>query len=228
MNERPGDEARMDLARTRELVEALRELWLTDNDLSFLMELEPSVLARIHVEVREHARRVHDGQSKLYAVLASATRFMPNFVIMKLSNALSPYVLAQISEHLEPKAAAGLAKSFDAHVLAEIVLHIDTQTASRIATHTDIDMLVQITDSLANKGLVKRLGEVSDALEERMLEKLVLRIKDPQRIASVASHMQEFGKLGNLARKLDRKLLQAVIEVLQRSGNSKAVQALGG
>jgi len=213
---------------SEELIEALRELWLTDSDLTFLSELDPSVLTRIHLEVHAHARRVHEGQRKLYAVLAGATRFIPNFVITKLSTALSPYVLAQVSEHLEPKAAAGLAKSFEPQLLAEIVLHIDTQTAARIATHTDIDMLVQITDSLANKGLMKRLGEVSDALEERMLEKLVLRIKDPQRIAGVASHMQEFGKLGNLARKLDRKLLQAIIEVLQRGGNSKAAQALKG
>ncbi len=224
MAESPHDNTRT----SEELIEALRELWLTDNDLTFLGALDPSALARIHAEVHAHARRVHDGQRKLYAVLAGATRFLPNFVITKLSGALSPYVLAQISEHLEPKAAAGLAKAFEPHLLAEIVLHIDTQTAARIATHIDIDMLVQITDSLANKGLMKRLGEVSDALEENMLEKLVLRIKDPRRIAAIAAHMQELGKLGNVARKLDRKLLQSIIDILQRAGNSKAVQAMRG
>lgn len=209
-----------------ERIEALRELWLTDNDLSFLRELDPDHLARIHAEVEAHAQRVHQGQRKLYAVLAGATRFIPNFVITRLSSALSPYVLAQISEHLEPKAAAGLAKSFDAHLLGEIVLHIDTQTAANIAAHTDVDMLVQITNSLASKGLVKRLGEVSDALEEKMLEKLVLRIKDPERIASVASHMHELNKIATVARRLDRKLLQAVIEVLQRAGNHRVASAL--
>ena len=211
-----------------ELIEALRELWLTDSDLSFLSELDTAVLSRIHAEVRAHAQRVHDSQRKLYAVLAGATRFIPNFVITRLSSTLSPYVLAQVSEHMEPKAAAGLAKTFDAHVLGEIVLHIDTQAAARIAVHTDIDMLVQITDSLASKGLLKRLGEVSDALEERMLEKLVLRIKDPERIAAVASHMQELSKLTSIGRRLDKKLALAVIEVLQRAGNSKIAQALQG
>ena len=211
-----------------ELIEALRELWLSDSDLTFLQQLDPTVLARIHAEVHAHAQRVHEGQRKLYAVLAGATRFIPNFVITRLSTALSPYVLAQVSEHMEPKAAAALAKSFDPHTLGEIVLHIDTQTAARIAVHTDIDMLVQITDSLASKGLNKRLGEVSDALEERMLEKLVLRIKDPERIAAVASHMQELKKLRTVARCLDAKVLQAIIVVLQRAGNSKAAEALRG
>lgn len=209
-----------------ELIEAFRELWLTDNDLTFLQSVDEAVLVSILTEVRGHAQRVHEGQRKLYVVLASATRFIPNFVITKLSSALSPYVLAQVSEHMEPKAAAGLAKTFDPHILGEIVLHIDTRTAANIAVHTDIDMLVQITDSLVSKGLVKRLGEVSDALEERMLEKLVLRIKNPERIAAVASNMQELDKLTNIVRRLDRKLAQAIIEVLQRAGNVKAAQAL--
>jgi hypothetical protein len=210
----------------RELIESLRELWLTDSDLGFLAELDPTVLACIHVEVSAHAQRVHDSQRKLYAVLAGATRFIPNFVIARMSSALSPYVLAQVSEHMEPKAAAGLAKTFDAHVLSEIVLHIDTQTAARIAVHTDLDMLVQITESLANKGLLKRLGEISDALEERVLEKLVVRIHDPERIAAVASHMQELTKLTSIGRRLDRKLVLAIIQALQRAGNGKVAQAL--
>ena len=213
-------------ATYEERIEALRELWVTESDLSFLRELDLEHVSRIHAEVSAHARRVHEGQRKLYAVLASATRFIPNFVITRLSTALSPYVLAQITEHLEPKAAAGLAKAFDAHLLSEIVLHIETQTAASIAVHIDLDMLVQITDSLASKGFVKRLGEVSDALEEKMLEKLVLRIKDPERIASVASHMHKLDKISTVARRLDRKLREAVIETLQRTGHARVANAL--
>lgn len=209
-----------------DLIDALRDVWLTDTDLEFLREVDPVALARIVAEVQAHARRVHEGQRKLYEVLAASTRLVPNFMVVKLAGNLSPYVLAQVSEHLEPKAAAGLTKSFDAHLLGEIVLHIDVGTAARIATHMDLETLVQITESLATKGLHKRLGEVSDALDERMLEKLVLRIKDPARIAAVTSHMHRLDHLARVGRRLDAKLVASVVAVLERGGHGAAANAL--
>lgn len=207
-------------------IETLKELWLTDNDLSFLGQVEPSVLSRITAEVSAHNRRVSEGQRALYESMAKTTRYIPNFLLSKLSSGLSPYVLARITEHLEPKNAAALSKSYEPALLAEISLHLDAQLAAQIAAHTDLDTLTTIMDTLAKKGLSRRLGEISDALDEKMLGKLVQRIDNPERIASVAAHMTSSSKLSSVARRLDTKMLQAVVSLLNAQGHVSAAQTL--
>jgi len=214
------------MATSDEQIETLKELWLTDSDLSFLKQLEPAALTRITDEVKASSERTAASQRALYESMAKTTRFIPNFLLAKLSGNLSPYVLARITEHLEPKNAAALSKNYEPALLAEISLHLEATLAAKIATYTDLDTLTIITNTLAKKGLSRRLGEISDALEERMLEKLVDRIKDPERIASVAAHMTSASKLSNVARRLDAKMLQAVIRVLEQQGNVSAVQHL--
>jgi hypothetical protein len=209
-----------------EQIETLKELWLTDSDLSFLHQLEPSVLARITGEVKAHSERVAEGQKALYEGMAKTTRFIPNFLLQKLSGNLSPYVMARITEFLEPKAAASLSKSYEPTLLAEISLHLEATHAAKIASYTDIDTLVIITETLAKKGLSRRLGEISDALDEKQLVKLVDRINDPARLASVAAHMTSESKLASVAERIDSKMRLAVIKILQSQGHNAAADIL--
>jgi len=216
------------MATSDEQIETLKELWLTDSDLSFLEQLDPDALTRITDEVKAHSKRVQADQSAVFEGMARTTRFIPNFLLGKLSGGLSPYVLARITEHLEPKNAAALSKAYDPALLAEISLHLDAHLAAKIASYTDLDTLTIITNTLAKKGLSRRLGEISDALDERMLEKLVARINDPERIASVAAHMTSASKLANVAKRLDAKMLKAVVQVLTTQGHTTAIQHLVG
>lgn len=218
----------MSTADKRPQVETLRELWLTQSDLTFLEELPEGALARIVREVEQHHQRVSESQRTLYETMARTTRFIPNFMVAKIGSGLSPYVKARICEHLEPKAAAALSKAYDPATLAEISLHLDAELTARIAAHTEIDALAQITDLLAQRGLSRRLGEVSDALDERVLEKLVQRIRDPERIASVAAHMTAYDKLATVMRRLDARLVQAVVALLQAQGRERTVSAITG
>lgn len=209
-----------------EQIQTLKELWLTDSDLSFLREIEPALLARITAEVQANAQRNHEDQRRVYEGMARTTRFIPNFLLGKLSAGMSPYVLARVTEHLEPKAAAALSKAYEPALLAEISLHLSAQLAANIASHTDVDTLTAITSLLAKKGLARRLGEISDALDEQLLGKLVDRIGDPERIAAVAAHMTARDKLASVARKLDGRLLRSVIAVLESQGHDATAALL--
>lgn len=207
-------------------IESLKELWLTDTDLSFLRQLEPSLLGRIVAEVEAHAQRSHEGQRHVYESMARSTRFIPNFLLAKMSANLGPYVLARVTEHLEPKASATLSKAYEPALLAEISLHLPAQLVARIAAHTDVETLAIITNVIAKKGLDRRLGEVSDALDERLLEKLVTKIGDPERIAAVAVHMTALDKLGKVATRLDGTLRRAIVAILHQQGHATIAAAL--
>lgn len=207
-------------------LQTLKELWLTESDLSFLHELEPDHLARITREVRAHAARVHEDQRKLFETMAKATRFIPNFVLAKLSHGMSGYVLAKITEYLDVKSAATLAKLYEPALLAEIATHLRADMAAGVAAQLDLETLTTIIDVLSRKGLVRRLGELSDALDERLLERLVRRIGDAERIAAVASHMTALEKLVSVARRLDTALLHAIVQTLHRQGHESRAQLL--
>lgn len=212
----------------RDQLETLRELWLTDTDLTFLADLPPETLSRLVREVEAHHQRTTASQRTVYETLARTTRFIPNFMVAKLGAGLGAYVQARICEYLEPKAAAALAKAFDPATVAEISLHLDTVLAAQIAAHTDIDTLEKITELLHERGLARRLGEISDALDERVLEKLVQRIRDPARIAAVASHMAAYDKMAAVLRRLDARVKRAVVSVLEQQGHTRVARAITG
>lgn len=218
----------MDVSAKDAHLQTLKELWLTDSDLSFLESLDEGVLARLAAEVKAHSARVEASLRPLYETMARATRFIPNFMVQRLGGSLSPYVRARITEHLEPKSAAALAKHIPPDELAEISLHLEASLVAQIAVHQDVDTLIVITGLIAQKGLARRLGEISDALDERMLEKVVERMRDPERLAQVAAHMTATEKLSRIARRIDRKLRDAVVSRLQSQGHALAAAALGG
>jgi hypothetical protein len=173
-----------------------------------------------------HQERTHEGQRRLFEVLAKATRLLPNFFVVKTSANLTPLVLAGVTEHLDPKLAAHIAKHLDPQVLGEVVLYLRASTAARVATHQDPEVLSRVTDYLHSKGFVKRLGELSDALEESLLGELVRRMQDPTRIAAIASHMQQLDKVRSVARRLDRSMLMRVRQLLEHHGQHRTLAAM--
>lgn len=206
-------------------IERLRELWLTDSDLSFLRDVDANTLLRIAGEVaRDHAR-ISESQRPLYEAMARATRVIPGFLLAKFSGTLSPYVQARICQCLDAKSAAALARVYEPALLAEISLHLEPGFAAQIAALTQIEPLAAIANVLIARGLWRRLSEIADALAPELLAKLVERIRDPEHVAGVALHMTATEKFGQVLRRLDTRLQRPVIEALERLGGSAALAA---
>jgi hypothetical protein len=211
----------------QELVEELKQAWKSESSLAGLEQLGVEALRLIRDEVVAHERRTYEAQRKMFEVMARTTRLLPNFFVVKTASALTPYMLAGVTEHMDAKTAAHVAKSLDPQVLGEVVLHLRASTAARVAAYQDAETLNRVIDYLHNRGFVKRLGELSDALDESLLGELVKRIQDPGRIAAVACHMHELDKLRNVTRRLDRKVLSAVRQLLEHHGQHRALAAIG-
>jgi hypothetical protein len=199
-----------------DLLDTLKETWLTESDLEPLRALPPHLLAFVTGEVTAHAERVRESERHIYETLARITRFIPNLVLTRIAGTLSPYASARVAEYLEPKHAAALSKHYEPHYLSEVTLHLDAHAAARIAAHSDIDVLTRINDTLLSRRLYRRMAELSDVLDDRMLVKLAERMRDPEGIASVALHMRVLDKVRTVADHLDRKVLDKVRASLLR------------
>jgi acylphosphatase len=160
------------------VIETLKEQWLSQDDLSWLDPLDDQTLQALHDEVMRHASRLDEAQASLYRVMASTTKFMPNFVVAKMATSLDPYVVAQITRHLDSKAAAGIAKSLEPTFLGEIALHLDVAKINDIARATDIDRLVAVVERMGDRGFYHRLGELADAMDSPLLNKLTRWVRN--------------------------------------------------
>jgi len=208
------------------LIESLREMWLTDSNLDFLRELDPSHLARVHAEVKGHLERTRAAEARMYEVMAKTTKFVPNFMVHRLGAHLSPHVLAGVTEHMDPKTAAGLSKGFEPELLGEIALYLSTTTTAEVTRHSDIDHVLRVIERMADKRLHHRLGELGDALDAKTLEKLVQRLVRVEHIAAVAGHMTDREKLGRVARTMKPSLRAEVESALRRDGRGEVADAI--
>lgn len=210
-----------------DLVESLREMWLTDADLGFLLEMDPSHLERVHGEVRGHLERTRAAEARMYEVMAKTTKFVPNFMVHRLGAHLSPHVLAGVTEHMDPKTAAGLSKGFDPELLGEIALFLSTTVTAEVTRHAEIDHVLKVVERMADKQLHHRLGELSDALDAKTLEKLVQRLARVEHIAAVAGHMTDHAKLSRVARTMKPALRSEVERRLRSEGRGDVADVVG-
>jgi hypothetical protein len=209
-----------------EILEALKEIWVTDTDISALRDMDMQLLRLVQSEVTAHHKRVDASERNIYETIAKVTRFLPNFVLSRMGPQLSPYSTARVATLLDAKHAASLSKNFEPEYLAEVALHLEAKRAGEIAAHTDLDTLHVINEALLKKGLYRRLGELSDHLDDRVLSKLAKRMRNPEGIAAIALHMQVVAKVAAVSGSLDREIEAAVRVLLERHGAGALVAAI--
>ena len=208
-------------------IESLREIWLTETDLDFLLALELEELDKLLVEVEGHHERNRAAEAHMHKVLAKTTKFLPNAIVGKLGNMLSPQVIAGITEHLDAKNAASLAKRFEPSMLGEITLHLPIAKTAEVARLTDLSHLLEVVRHMADKHLHHRLGELSDALDAGVLEKLVKKLDRAEHLAAIAGHMQDRQKLARVGRAMKSSRRAEVVRILRAEGHDEAATALG-
>lgn len=201
--------------------EALRELLVTDSDLSFLQELSPEGVHALRAEIEAYVRRTEEAQQPVYKTMAAVTRFVPNFVIARVGGTLPPYVMAQVTHHLDVKSAAGMAKLFEPELLGEVALHIHAELAGQISSKVSFKQLCAVMDVMRTRGFFRKLGEVSDQVDPELLARVAAQLKDPADTARITMHMQDMDRVQTVAQRLPGRVVQAIAEELARLGEQR-------
>ena len=187
----------------QEQIDGLREMLITESDLAFLQKADDTLVAEVHKEIKEYIERLELAQKPLFQVMALATKFMPNFIITKIAkDYLTPYVMAQVSQYLEPRDAANLGKSFGVDVLAQVALHTEPKLTAVIADKMGVNSVSKIVDQMIRLDFFLRLGEVSDVLSLPMLLQLTDRIQNPTHLAKIAGYMNDLERVKQVADKM--------------------------
>ncbi|MCS6984483.1 MAG: hypothetical protein NZM25_05065 [Leptospiraceae bacterium] len=211
----------------QDYAELLKELLVSQSDLSYFREIPLALQEKIYEEIKAYVHRTEELQKPVYRVMAAATKFIPNFIIARLAlDFLTPYIIAQVTLHLEPRESANIGKSFPPDYLGKVALYVEPALSAQIADLMGLNHVQKIFEEMVKFRFFRKLGEISDHIADRLLIDLVLRMPDNEALAHISVHMQNRDKIRRTAKVLPPGKKGEIGYHLQKLTNDKELIAI--
>lgn len=208
-----------------EIAESIKELLVSTTDMSYLAELPEKPLEQLYADLQTYMKRLDENQRPVFKAIAISTTFIPNFIIAKLAHDyFTPYIVAQVCEYMDPKAAAKIAKSLRVDYMGQVAVNGDPKVTARIGDCVEVDIIVNVVREMVKHSFFLKLGEIADILNENHLKNVMLKINDDNAIFQVGLHMKDEAKIIRLSKAWAQKTRSYVIEQLQKINHPLAAK----
>lgn len=205
------------------LVEEIKESLVTDNDLTYLRNLDEPTLEKIHKEIHDYIHRTEELQRPVFKVMAVSTQFIPNFIIAKLAHDyLTPYIIAQVVIYMDPKAAAKIGKSLRIDYMGQVALYASPEITARIGNLMETNIVAQVVKDLAAKNFASKLGELADLLDDKVMLEIIKVVRDGKIVGNIANSMMNQDKIVRIAQQMPPDIRSAAKAQLVSLGNKLA------
>lgn len=205
------------------LVEEIKESLVTDNDLTYLRNLDEPTLEKIHKEIHDYIHRTEELQKPVFKVMAVSTQFIPNFIIAKLAHDyLTPYIIAQVVIYMDPKAAAKIGKSLRIDYMGQVALYASPEITARIGNLMETNIVAQVVKDLAAKNFHGKLGELADLLDDKVMLEIVKNVRDGKIVGNIANSMMNQDKIIRIAQQMPPDIRSGAKAQLVSLGNKLA------
>jgi hypothetical protein len=206
-----------------EIAESIKELLVSETDMSYLAELPEKVLQQLHADLKAYMKRLEENQKPVFKAIAISTSFIPNFIIAKLAHDyFTPYIVAQVCEYMDPKAAAKIGKSLRVDYIGQVAMHGDPRVTARIGDWMEVDLVVSVVRQMVKSSFFMKLGELADLLNESHLKNIMLKINDDNAILQVGLHMKDEAKIIRLSKAWSQSTRNYVIGELKKMNHPLA------
>jgi len=200
-----------------EIAESIKELLVSETDMSYLAELPEKPLQQLYTDLQTYMKRLDENQRPVFKAIAISTTFIPNFIIAKLAHDyFTPYIVAQVCEYMDPKAAAKIGKSLRVDYMGHVAVNGDPKVTARIGDCMEVDIIVNVVREMVKHSFFLKLGEIADILNENHLKNVMLKINDDNAIFHVGLHMKDEAKIIRLSKAWPPKTRTYVIDALQK------------
>ncbi len=200
-----------------EIAESIKELLVSETDMSYLAELPDKPLQQLYADLQTYMKRLDENQRPVFKAIAISTTFIPNFIIAKLAHDyFTPYIVAQVCEYMDPKAAAKIGESLRVDYMGQVAVNGDPKVTARIGDCMDVDIIVNVVREMVRHSFFLKLGEIADILNENHLKNVMLKINDDNAIFQVGLHMKDEAKIIRLSKAWPAKTREYVIGALQK------------
>lgn len=184
-----------------DIAENIKEMIVSETSMAYLAELPEKHLQNLYEDLQTYMKRLDANQKPLYKAIAISTSFIPNFILAKLAHDyFTPYIVAQICEYMDPKAAAKIAKSLRVDYMGQVAVNGDPKVTAKIGDFVDVDLVVAVVREMVKQSFFMKLGELADLLNENHLKNVMLKIGDNNAILQVGIHMKDEEKIIRLSK----------------------------
>lgn len=205
----------------------IKEILLTNEDLSFLAPLGEEGVEKLQRILDEYIHKNYEEQKPVYQTMAFTTGFLPNFIVAKIAQEmLNPYIVGQVTNYLTPKDAARIAQNFQLSYLAEVALYADRLHLSKITQELPFEMAYKIMKIMINKGYFARIGELADHLSENLLKRFLERFDNPEEVAKIMIHMENLNVIYAVFRTEKLTRVHSVTNALRDLGHSDLAEKI--
>ncbi|AFM11886.1 hypothetical protein [Turneriella parva] len=185
----------------QDIAESIKELLVSETDMSYLAELPEKPLQQLYTDLQTYMKRLDENQKPVFKAIAISTSFIPNFIIAKLAHDyFTPYIVAQVCEYMDPKAAAKIGKSLRVDYMGQVAVNGDPKVTAKIGDCMEVDIVVNVVREMVKRSFFMKLGELADLLNENQLKNVMLKINDNNAILQVGIHMKDEGKIIRLSK----------------------------
>ncbi|MBS0619295.1 MAG: hypothetical protein JSR44_13995 [Spirochaetes bacterium] len=179
----------------------IKEMLVSETDMSYLAQIPEKHLEQLHKDLTAYMERLDANQKPVFKAIAISTSFIPNFIIAKLAHDyFTPYIVAQVCEYMEPKAAAKIGKSLRVDYMGQVAVNADPKITARIGDLMEVDLIVSVVRDMVKRQFYLKLGEIADLLNENHLKNVMLKINDDNAILQVGIHMKDEDKIVRLSK----------------------------
>lgn len=208
-----------------DIAENIKEMIVSETSMAYLAEIPEKHLQQLYTDLQTYMQRLDANQKPLYKAIAISTSFIPNFILAKLAHDyFTPYIVAQICEYMDPKAAAKIAKSLRVDYLGQVALNGDPKITAKIGNFVDVDLVVAVVREMVKQSFFMKLGELADELDENHLKNVMLKIGDDNAIFQVGLHMKDEEKIIRLSRAWSQGTRTYVVGELQKISHPLAAK----
>lgn len=211
---------------TREdIAENIKEMLVSETSMAYLAEIPEKHLQQLYTDMQAYMQRLDANQKPVYKAIAISTSFIPNFILAKLAHDyFTPYIVAQVCEYMDPKAAAKIAKSLRVDYMGQVAVNGDPKVTARIGDFVDVDLVVAVVREMVKQSFFMKLGELADLLNENHLKNVMLKIGDNNAIFQVGLHMKDEDKIIRLSKAWQPGTRTYVIGELQKINHPLAAK----
>ncbi|MBP7281020.1 MAG: hypothetical protein KBA66_05555 [Leptospiraceae bacterium] len=199
-------------------------LGAANNEMSFLNKLESEEINKLRNQIIVF---MQDGQKDIWVPMAKVSKFMPNFLNAKVSeDILGASIAANLSYHLHPKDAIGIASHFSIKFFCDVLEHLVPEKISEMIKQSPYDLMRRAVNELITRKNYFLIGSLIDYTPIESVDKIARSLENLGDLVSVTFNARDKSRVLNLFKRFDDNKIYGAIAAGLNGGLSKELQTI--
>lgn len=197
-------------------------LGVKEIDLPFLKKLDHEEIHKLRNQI---ILFMQDGQKEIWVPMAKVAKFMPNFLNAKVSeDILGASIAANLSYHLNPKDAIGIASHFSIKFFCDVLEHLVPEKIADMINQSPFDLMRRAVNELITRRNFFLIGSLIDYTPIESVEKIARGVENLGDLISITYNARDKVRVLNLFKRFDDAKIYGVMVAGLNGNLSQEIQ----